>query len=54
MPFSSKAEQRFMFEKHPKIAKEFAKHTDFEKLPEKAKKAKRQMDALKEMVKKKK
>lgn len=35
MPFQSKAQQRFMFAKHPKIAKEFAKETDFSSLPEK-------------------
>lgn len=27
MPFKSKAQARFMFAKHPKIAKEFAEHT---------------------------
>lgn len=36
MPFTSKSQQRFMFARHPKIAKEFAKKTDFSKLPEKA------------------
>lgn len=37
MPFKSKAQQRFMFKNHPKIAKEFAAVTDFSKLPERAK-----------------
>ena len=27
MPFKSKAQAKYMFAKHPKIAKEFAKHT---------------------------
>lgn len=27
MPFTSKAQQRFMFAKHPKLAKEFADKT---------------------------
>ena len=27
MPFKSKAQARFMFSQHPKIAKEFASHT---------------------------
>ncbi len=36
MPFKSKAQQRFMFAKHPKIAKEFAAHTpSFKSLPDK-------------------
>lgn len=35
MPFKSKAQQRYMYAKHPKIAKEFAKATiDFKILPE--------------------
>ncbi|MFI4954534.1 MAG: hypothetical protein ACHP9Y_01325 [Gammaproteobacteria bacterium] len=35
MPFKSKAQQRFMFAKHPEIAKEFADATpDIKKLPE--------------------
>ena len=37
MPFKSQAQARYMFAKHPKIAKEFAKHTpDFSSLPEHA------------------
>lgn len=35
MPFTSKAQARFMFAKHPKIAKEFASHTkSIKTLPE--------------------
>lgn len=43
MPFESKAQQRFMFARHPKIAKRWAKEydTDFKKLPERVKKKKR-------------
>lgn len=38
MPFESKAQQRFMFAKHPRIAKRWADHTpDIKKLPEKKK-----------------
>lgn len=33
-PFKSKAQQRFMFLKHPRLARRWAKETDFEKLPE--------------------
>lgn len=34
MPFKSKAQQRFMFAKHPRIAKRWAKHTkSFKALP---------------------
>lgn len=36
MPFKSKAQERFMFAKHPKIAKEFASKTkNMKSLPEK-------------------
>lgn len=36
MPLESKAQQRYLFAKHPKIAKEFASKTsDIESLPEK-------------------
>ncbi len=36
MPFESKAQQRFMFAKHPRVAKRWADHTpDMKKLPEK-------------------
>lgn len=35
MPFESKAQQRFMFARHPKIAKRWAAETgDFKDLPE--------------------
>jgi len=35
MPFESKAQQRFMFAKHPKMAKEWASKTeDIKHLPE--------------------
>lgn len=37
MPFKSLAQQRYMYAKHPKIAKRWGKVTDFSKLPEKAK-----------------
>ena len=38
VPFKSKAQARYMFLKHPKIAKEFAKKTkNIKKLPEKKK-----------------
>ena len=42
MPFKSKAQQKFMFAKHPKIAKEFAEATpNIKKLPEHVKKTKK-------------
>ena len=38
MPFKSKAQQRFMFAKHPEMAKRWAKETpNMTKLPEKLK-----------------
>jgi hypothetical protein len=38
MPFKSKAQQRYMFARRPKLAKEFATETkSFKKLPEKVK-----------------
>lgn len=40
MPFKSKAQQRFMFATNPTMAREFAEHTNFKKLPEKVKKKK--------------
>lgn len=41
-PFKSKSQQRFMFAKHPKIAKEFAEETpDMKNLVEKVSKMKR-------------
>lgn len=40
MPFKSKAQQRFMFAKHPKMAKRWAHETeDMKSLPEHVKKA---------------
>ncbi len=52
MPFESKAQQRFMYAKHPKIAKEFASEMskkDFDKLPEKKsnKRVRRVVDKVK-------
>jgi len=39
MPFKSKAQQRYMYAKHPKLAKEFSEKTkSFKSLPEKVKK----------------
>lgn len=41
MPFKSKQQAKFMFKKHPKIAKEFAKETkSIKRLPEKVGKKK--------------
>lgn len=34
MPFQSKRQARWMFKHHPKMAKEWAKKTDFAALPE--------------------
>jgi hypothetical protein len=42
MPFSSKAQQRYLYATHPKIAAEFSKEMtgkDFKQLPERRKKA---------------
>jgi hypothetical protein len=42
MPFESKSQQRFMFAKHPRIAKRWAKKTpDMKHLPEKAEQEKK-------------
>lgn len=42
MPFKSKAQQKYMFAKHPKIAKEFADAApDIKKLPARVKPKKR-------------
>ena len=38
MPFKSKAQERWMFENKPAMAKEFAKWTDQKRLPEHVKK----------------
>jgi hypothetical protein len=40
MPFKSKKQRRYMYAKHPKIAKKWEKETDDTDLPEKAKKKK--------------
>jgi len=45
MPFASKSQQRFMFAKHPEMAKEFASKMsdkDFSKLPEKVSKTRQE------------
>ena len=37
MPFKSKAQQRYLFARHPEVAEEFAEHTPkkkYKKLPE--------------------
>lgn len=41
MPFRSRAQQRFMFAKHPRIAKRWAKKTNFRKLPNRVRKRRR-------------
>jgi hypothetical protein len=42
MPFKSKAQQKFMFAKHPKIAKRWAKETkNMKSLPKRVKKSKK-------------
>ena len=44
MPFVSKAQARYMFAKHPKLAKEFAQKTpDIAKLPERSGKKLKEM-----------
>lgn len=41
MPFRSKAQARYMYSQHPKLAKEFASHTkSIKSLPEKVSKMK--------------
>lgn len=41
MPFKSKAQAKYMFAKHPKLAKEFASKTkSIKSLPNRAKKSK--------------
>lgn len=42
MPFKSKAQQRWMYSNHPKMAKEWSKETNFKQLPEKKKKKKQE------------
>jgi hypothetical protein len=42
MPFKSKAQQRWMFANHPKMADKWAKHTkNMKKLPQHVKKGKK-------------
>ena len=42
MPFKSKAQQKFMFARHPKMAKRWANETkNIKKLPKKIKKRKK-------------
>jgi hypothetical protein len=49
MPFRSKAQQRWMFANHPEMAAEWAKETDFSKLPENKKpEPKKENEELKE------
>ena len=46
MPFKSKAQQRFLFARKPKIAKEFASKTkSFKSLPERLGERKRKKEA---------
>lgn len=57
MPFQSKAQMRYMFTKHPKIAKEFASKTsNLADLPERSgsgvKKNAMRMEAMRRMGKK--
>lgn len=52
MPFKSKSQMRFMYAKHPKIAKRWAEETPNEKkLPETAKKKSPWMDMGKKETK---
>ena len=49
MPFESKSQARFLFAKHPEIAKEFAEHTDsMKKLPEHKKSLKKRIKERKD------
>lgn len=48
MPFESKAQRKFMYAKHPEIAKEFESKTGDKQLPER----KAEKSALKRMAKK--
>lgn len=38
MPFKSKAQERWMYANHPKMAEEWSSHTDQKSLPEHVKK----------------
>lgn len=56
MPFKSKAQQRYMYARHPEIAEEFSEHMshkDFEKLPEKKAKNQHLKDLSKKHIRKK-
>ena len=54
MPFKSKAQQRFLFAKHPKTAKEFAKATpSIKALPEKVKPKRAPLQRIPESIKEK-
>jgi len=44
MPFKSESQKRFMYSKHPKIAKEFNKKTRKKKLSKKIKTAKKALN----------
>ncbi|MFA5758410.1 MAG: hypothetical protein WC942_03410 [Clostridia bacterium] len=50
MPFRSKKQQRFMFATMPGKAKEWAKKTDFSKLPEKVRKKKKKSNNSIDMI----
>ena len=46
MPFKSKAQQRYMFARHPEMAKEFAAKTpSFKVLPERVKQKKKSLNS---------
>lgn len=45
MPFRSKQQQKFMFATLPELAKEWAKKTDFSKIPKKVRKKKKKKDS---------
>ena len=48
MPFQSKAQQRFMFARHPKMAKEWAEKTpNIKELPEHVNARKKAMSTIK-------
>lgn len=48
MPFESKAQERYLFAKHPEIAKEFAAHTpEDKKLPNHKKPLKKRVKDMK-------
>jgi inorganic pyrophosphatase/exopolyphosphatase len=54
MPFESKKQRGFLFAKKPKVAEEFAEKTsakEEKELPEYASRKKKQVQALKKMIK---